>query len=99
MNFAIFLNEYAADFDTAEIYAQKALEMMEFRMARYHLAAARYQKLAIAGASIQRPELAAAVSEVTKTTGVSLDDAIGFQSFSSVVRDRLQKVRARLSAK
>lgn len=97
VNFAIFLNDYAADFETAEIYAQKALKIMEFPMARYHLAAARYQKLAVA--NMQRLELATAVGEVASGTGVSLDDAIAFRSFSPVIRERLQSVQARLAAR
>jgi hypothetical protein len=98
VNFAIFLNDHAADFETAERYAQKALGLMEFPMARYHLAAARYQKLGANAVNIQRPALAKAVTEVATSTSVSLADAIAFPSFSSVVRGRLLELKAQLNS-
>jgi hypothetical protein len=96
VNFAIFLNDYAADFETAERYAQKALGLMEFPMARYHLAAARYQKLGANAVNMQRPAIAKAATQVARSTGVSLADAIAFPSYSTVVRGRLLELEARL---
>ena len=96
MNFAIFLNDRAADFDAAEKYAQKALGTMEFPMARYHLAAARYQKIGSIAATLGRPELVAATEQVGESTHISLTDAIAFPSFSSVVRGRLKELQSRL---
>jgi tetratricopeptide (TPR) repeat protein len=96
VNFAIFLNDHAADFDAAERYAQKALGLMEFPMARYHLAAARYQKLGANASSMRCPELATAAKQVAESTRVSLADAIAFSSFSSVVRGRLKELQAKL---
>ena len=98
VNFAIFLNEYAADFVGAERYAQIALEMMEFPMARYHLAAARYQKLWADPTVTPGEVLNDAVRQVATTTGVSLAQAISFPSFSSSLRNRLQELRARVSS-
>jgi hypothetical protein len=62
---------------------------MDFPMARYQLAAARYQMLAAKAMPEQGPELAKTVDEIAESTGVSLSDAIAFNSFSSVVRGRL----------
>lgn len=96
VNFAIFLNDHAADFDGAEQYAQKALSLMEFPMARYHLAAARYQKLAENASGMQSPALVKASDEVAASTGISLPDAIAFESFSSIVRGRLLQLQTQL---
>jgi tetratricopeptide (TPR) repeat protein len=96
VNFAIFLNDHAADFDGAERYALKALSKMEFPMARYHLAAARYQKLWARASNMDSATLDQAVSQVFSSTTVSLKDAIAFPAFSSVVRGRLQGLQARI---
>ena len=97
MNFAIFLNDYAADFDTAERYAQKALGLMEFPMARYHLAAARYQRIWANSSSMSRAALAQATKQVAESTNVTLVDALSFSAFSSVVHRRLQELQAQLT--
>lgn len=97
VNFAIFLNDHAADFEGAERYAQKALSIMEFPMARYHLAAARYQQVWARLSGMDRETLAHEVREVYVSTNVSLSDALSFSAFSSVVRYRLGEVHARLA--
>lgn len=99
VNFAVFLNGFAADFKAAERYATIALGEMEFPMARYHLAAARYQELWRTSEAGSRTELAASITEVAKLTRVSLDQAISFRSFSSVVVGRLQQLRSRAGEK
>ena len=96
VNYAIFLNDYPADFEMAERYAQRALEVMEFPMARYHLAAARYQKIWASSSAIPRTAQADAARHVAMATGVSLENAIAFSSFSAVVRGRLQEFHAQL---
>jgi tetratricopeptide (TPR) repeat protein len=95
VNFAIFLNGYAADFDEAERYAEKALSIMEFPMARYHLAAARYQKVWAKEASMDRGSLQKSLMHVHSSTAVSLEEALRFRGFSSVVRQRLQHLQLR----
>lgn len=90
VNFAIFLNDDASDFDTAEHYAQKALAIMEFPMARYHVAAARYQKLWAVREDLDGQVLRDAVARVGSTVGVSLEDAIAFEPFSGAITQRLR---------
>jgi tetratricopeptide (TPR) repeat protein len=99
VNFAIFLNEYAGDFDAAEIYATKALGMMEFPMARYHLAAARYQKLAATSSSMSSAEIRNAVKDVAESTRVSLQEAIAFDAFSQRLVGRLSLLQQRIAAR
>jgi len=97
VNFAIFLNDDVADFEAAERHAQRALGIMEFPMARYHLAAARYQKLLASMGSMDDPALRNAVERISSSTSVSLDDAIAFSSFSTLIRSRLQLLQTRIS--
>ena len=96
VNFAIFLNNEAADFQAAELYAQSALNIMEFPMARYHLAIARYQKLLSATAKLQGPALKEAAAQVRESTGVSLEEAIEFSRSSPAMLGRLERLHARL---
>jgi tetratricopeptide (TPR) repeat protein len=95
VNFAIFLNGFAADFNAAERYASIALREMEFPMARYHLAAARYQRLWMRSGISRRADLAASIEEVAASTRVTLEDAIAFSGFSSVVVERLVQLRSK----
>jgi tetratricopeptide (TPR) repeat protein len=95
VNFAIFLNEYVADYDGAERYAERALEIMEFPMARYQLAAARYQKLWASPPTVGAEALQSAIAEVASSTEVSLEDAIAFRSFSTRMRIRLEQLQSR----
>ena len=99
VNFAIFLNEYASDFDAAEHYATKALGMMEFPMARYHLAAARYQKLAATSSSMSSPEVRNAAKKIAESTKVSLQEAIAFDAFSQRLVGRLSLLQQRIAAR
>jgi tetratricopeptide (TPR) repeat protein len=93
VNFAIFLNDMTTDFDAAEHFAQKALGMMEFPMARYHLAAARYQRLYEKHRLLSVPQMRQGVAEVAKTTDVSLQQAMGFRSFSGKIRTNLTELQ------
>jgi len=93
VNFAVFLNSEAVDFGAAETYAQKALSIMEFPMARYHLAIARYQKLSLA--DLRASELRAAIRQVHESTGISLEEAVEFVSQCAGMRARLQSVQQR----
>ena len=95
VNFAVFLNEYVADYDGAERYAERALEIMEFPMARYHLAAARYQKVWASPPSVGAEALESAIAEVASSTEVSLEEAIAFRSFSTRMRRRLEQLQSR----
>lgn len=94
VNYAVFLNSEAVDFDAAERYAQKALSIMDFPMARYHLAIARYQKLSLR--DLRASELRAAIRQVHESTGISLEDAVEFVSPCVGMRARLQRVQARV---
>jgi tetratricopeptide (TPR) repeat protein len=96
VNFAIFLNDHAADFEGAERYALKALSIMEFPMARYHLAAARYQQLWAGLPDIDGQKLVQGVAQVYASTNISLRDALMFPSFSAVLRARLEQLHARV---
>lgn len=98
VNFAIFLNGPIADFDAAEKYAQKALAVMEFPMARYHLAAARYQKLQTRVSSLDAASLQAAIAQISASTQVSLEQAISFRSFSTVIVSRLSDLNRQAPA-
>jgi tetratricopeptide (TPR) repeat protein len=95
VNFAIFLNGIVADFNAAELYAQKALSVMEFPMARYHLAAARYQKLQLKAAEMDGASLQASIAQIAASTRVSLPQAISFRSFSPVIVSRLSELQSR----
>ncbi len=95
VNFAIFLNGYVADFDAAELYAQKALSVMEFPMARYHLAAARYQMLESKAAKLDANTLQTEIARVAASTQVSLEQAIAFRAFSTVIVSRLSDLQGR----
>lgn len=97
VNFAIFLNNEAGDFLAAERYAQKALSIMDFPMARYHLAIARYQKLLAPMVNMNDSALKGAVAEVFQSTGVSLEDAITFSKGYFAIPGRLHRIRDRLS--
>lgn len=96
VNFAILLNHEVGDFDAAERYALRALKAMEFRMARNHLALARYQKLASTMGVMDQKELLAALDAVHASTGVSFDDAAKFAESYVGIRGRLGKIRSRL---
>lgn len=94
VNFAQFLNEYTDDFATAQVYAIKALQMMEFPMGRYQLAAARY--LQLWQQQPAQPGLAKAVGEVAAATKVPLAKAMQAEVFSARLRDRLEELATRL---
>jgi tetratricopeptide (TPR) repeat protein len=93
VNFAVFLNAEAVDFGAAERYAQKALSIMDFPMARYHVAIARYQKLSLR--DLRASELREAVAQIRDSTGISIEDAIEFVSPCLGMRARLQNVQTR----
>ena len=99
VNFAVFLNEYAGDYDAAERYAAKALGMMEFPMARYHLAAARYQKLTVASSGMSPAQVQTAAKKVADSTGISLQDAMAFDAFSQRLVGRLSTLQQRIAAR
>ena len=95
VNFAAFLNEYPADFAAAEKYAIKALAEQESPLARYHLAAARYQALQAKGAEIDEQSLRESITEIEASTGVSLDQAVQFGGFLEVIHVRLLRLQRR----
>jgi tetratricopeptide (TPR) repeat protein len=96
VNFANFLNNQAADFDAAERYAERALKIMDFPMARFHLASARYQKVGARASSMNKTALRAAVADVEKSTGISLREAIDFCDGCPGIRSRLKTLSASL---
>jgi tetratricopeptide (TPR) repeat protein len=94
VNFAVFLNSDAGDFDAAEQYAAKALSIMDFPMARYHLAIARYQKLGL-GAATDDAGLWPAMAKIQSSTGISFQAALEFSGTYPAIRERLQAIWAR----
>jgi tetratricopeptide (TPR) repeat protein len=99
VNFAIFLNHEVGDFDAAERYAAQALKAMEFRMARNHLAIARYQKIGATMAAMDDQALRAALEAVHSSTGVSFEHAVQFAESYTGIRGRLSRIEARLARK
>jgi tetratricopeptide (TPR) repeat protein len=99
VNFAIFLNSDADDFKGAELYAQKALNIMEFPMARYHLALARYQMLLKPMESMDDAALLNAVQQVDRSTGIPIEEAIQFSTCCLRIATRLQPLQTRLRGK
>jgi tetratricopeptide (TPR) repeat protein len=97
VNFAIFLNDEAEDFNGAELYAQKALDIMQFPMARYHLAIARYQKLLEPMQSMDDKTLRNAVQQVNQSTGITIEEAADFSTCCSRIAARLQSIQTRLA--
>lgn len=95
VNFAIFLNDHAADFDAAEFYSSKALAEMEFPMARYHLTASRYQKVWARSSQMSAKAIRKALKQIGDSTKITLNEAISFPSFSSVVQERLVELQRR----
>lgn len=71
--------------------------IMEFPMARYHLAMARYQKLLGSMDQMDDRTLNDAIGQVYAVTRVSLADAIRFSNSWPIIRARLQRIQARLS--
>jgi tetratricopeptide (TPR) repeat protein len=95
INFAVFLNEYPADFAGAESYAVKALAIQESPMARYHLAAARYQALQAKAAAIDAQALRESIAEIGASTAISLDEAVDYPGFRDVINVRLTRLQRR----
>ena len=93
VNYAVFHNAEGVDFAVAERYAQKALSIMEFPMARHHLAIARYQQLS--RGTLRASELRDAIRQIEQSTGVSLEDAVQFAGGCVGMRGRLQSVQER----
>jgi tetratricopeptide (TPR) repeat protein len=98
VNFAIFLNNQAGDYVAAERHAAKALRIMDFPMARFHLAIARYQKLVDQMGSMDKSKLETAAANISAATGITLDDALEFCGTCVGIAGRLQRLRARLAA-
>lgn len=96
-NYAGFLNNEGQDFDAAERYAQLALKVRDFRMARIQLALARYQKLTRSMALMQDEPLRRAVASIEATTTVSLLQAIDSGPSGDSVRNRLSPLLERVS--
>lgn len=95
VNFAVFLNGDAADFDAAERYALRALEQMEFPLARWHLAAARYQRLWQNLSQFDQRQLNDKLAEVAMSSKVSLDDLIKNYELGPLVQFRLMQLKRR----
>jgi hypothetical protein len=95
---AAFLNEYVADFAAAESYAAKSLAVEESELARYHLAAARYQALQAKNSETDAESLRASIAEIGASTGVSLDEAVEFWGFHDVTTVRLVRLQRRAAA-
>jgi hypothetical protein len=94
--FAAFLNEYPADFTAAESYAIKALAIQESPMARYHLAAARYQALQARASVIDARALQESITEIGTSTGILLDEAVDYPGFRDVISVRLTRLQRRV---
>ena len=96
-NYAGFLNNEGEDFEAAEQYAQRALKIREFRMARMQLALARYQKVWRSMMVMTDKALASAVAGVEGTTAVSLSEALNSGPGGDGVRMRLGLLLDRVS--
>jgi|CXWL01.1.fsa_nt_gi tetratricopeptide (TPR) repeat protein len=90
VNFAVFLNSSVADFVAAEKYSRNALAQMEFPMARFHLAAAKYQQLWTRTANMDDAGIKNEVEQIQAETRVDLESALQFPSFGKHIRRRLQ---------
>lgn len=97
VNLAIFLNHQVGDFDAAERSAARALTIMEFPMARYHLAIARYQKIGASMAGIDDQALDARLEAVHASTGISFRQAVEFGRSYTGIRGRLSRIQTRLA--
>jgi tetratricopeptide (TPR) repeat protein len=97
VNFAVFLNNEAGDFDAAATYAARALKIMDFPMARYHLAAARYQKLSLTAEKTDKASLGRSVAEIHQATSMSLQQTLDFCTGCSGIRGRLETLKAALA--
>jgi tetratricopeptide (TPR) repeat protein len=92
-DFAAFMNEFSADFVTAETYANKSLAVEETPHARYQLAAARYQALQAKGAAIDAQSLRESIDEIAASTGIPLDQAVEYGGFHDVIHARLSRLQ------
>ncbi|MES2826287.1 MAG: hypothetical protein V4732_22020 [Pseudomonadota bacterium] len=95
VNFSIFLNGFEADFDNAERYAKRALDLMEFKMARYHLAAAQYQKIWRNMSQLSDSAINDEITKVALSTNISLTSAIEFETLGTLIRVRLSDLQLR----
>jgi len=98
VNFAAFLNEYAADFAGAEKYAAQALAIEDIEPAHYELAAARYQSLQSKAEGMDVQSLRGAIVEIEHSTGLSLDELVKSGDFREVVRLRLVRLQRKAPA-
>lgn len=96
-NYAGFLNNEGEDFDAAERYAQRALKIREFRMARMQLALARYQKLSRSMTIMNDKAIASAIGSVKDATNISLSEALGSGPGGDSARKRLILLSDRVS--
>lgn len=71
--------------------------MRQTVMTRYHLAAARYQKLGATASKMKLSALTLATEQVAESTDISLTEAIAFSSFSAIVRGRLEELQIQVS--
>jgi tetratricopeptide (TPR) repeat protein len=96
VNFAAFLNEYFAKFADAKGYAFRSLKVQESQLARYHLAAARYQELQAKADGIDAQSLRESIAKIHASTKVSLDQAVLFTGFRDVIVARLTRLQNRV---
>lgn len=94
-NYAVFLNAEGQDYVAAELYAQKALDIMEFQTARDQLAIARYQQLFLRMGAMGDKELLNSAAEIARSTGVTLGDAINCACRMTPTVERLQALEDR----
>ena len=71
---------------------------MDFPMARYQLAIARYQGLRPKMSSMDSDKLKAAIAEVEMSTGISLKQALDFCTGCAGMHGRLLEVNGRLTS-
>jgi len=96
-NFAGFLNNEGEDFEAAERYAQRALKIREFRMARMQFALARYQKLSRSMTIMNDNAITAAVANIESATKISLSEALDSGPGGDSARKRLMLLLDRVS--
>lgn len=78
VNFAIFLNTEIGDYAEAERWAGRALDLLDFPMARNHLALAKYLQFASRKNPPSAADWADEAGRIEQETGVSLASAVQF---------------------
>lgn len=97
VNYSGFLNNEAGNFDAAERYARTALSLEEISAARHNLALAQYQKLTLRLSAMSDQALLDAVSKISASTWMSIEEVARSRWTGGAAVERLQPLRTRLA--